>query len=133
MWRSGETLLRENHFKVRMCCAKSCVSTHALIADARRRSNSSFDKSETFENLMSLFSNALAIALLKVRSRRRNAERFILLKPKRGNSRPVSVRMATDALTMASRETASAIPWETWQRVDLLKGSRLVNRFSMIF
>ncbi len=62
-----------------------------------------------------------------------NAERFILLKPKRGNSRPVSVRMATDALTMASRETASAIPWETWQRVDLLKGSRLVNRFSMIF
>lgn len=33
--------------------------------------------------------------------------------------------MATDALTMASRETASAIPWETWQRVDLLKGSRL--------
>lgn len=64
--RSGETLLRENHFKVRMCCAKSCVSTHALIADARRRSNSSFDKSETFENLMSLFSNALAIALLKV-------------------------------------------------------------------
>ena len=46
---------------------------------------------------------------------------------------PKEVRMATDALTMASRETASAIPWETWQRVDLLKGSRLVNRFSMIF
>ena len=35
--------------------------------------------------------------------------------------------MATDALTMASRETASAIPWETWQRVDLLKGSRLFH------
>ena len=28
-------------------------------------------------------------------------------KPKRGSSRPVSVRMATDALTMASRKTAS--------------------------
>jgi hypothetical protein len=41
--------------------------------------------------------------------------------------------MATDALTMASRETASAIPWETWQRVDLLKGSRLVNRFSRMY
>ena len=59
-------LLHENYFKVRTCCAKSCVSTHALIADASRHSNSSFDKSETFENLMSLFSNAFAIALLKV-------------------------------------------------------------------
>ena len=29
-----------------------------------------------------------------------------LLKPKRGNSRPVSVRMATDTLTMASRKTS---------------------------
>ena len=28
-------------------------------------------------------------------------------KPKRGSSRPVSVRMATDALTMASRKKAS--------------------------
>lgn len=28
------------------------------------------------------------------------------LKPKRGNSRPVSVRMATDTLTMASRKTS---------------------------
>ena len=28
-------------------------------------------------------------------------------KPKRGSSHPVSVRMATDALTMASRKTAS--------------------------
>jgi len=27
--------------------------------------------------------------------------------PKRGSSRPVSVRMATDTLTMASRKTAS--------------------------
>ena len=27
-------------------------------------------------------------------------------KPKRGSSRPVSVRMATDALTMASRKTS---------------------------
>ena len=30
----------------------------------------------------------------------------ILLKPKRGSSRPVSVRMATDTLTMASRKTS---------------------------
>ena len=38
--------------------------------------------------------------------------------PKRGSSRPVSVRMATDALTMASRESKSVIPCETWQRVN---------------
>lgn len=41
--------------------------------------------------------------------------------------------MATDALTMASRETASAIPWETWQRSHLLESAWSVNRFSMIF
>lgn len=33
-------------------------------------------------------------------------KRFFLLKPKRGSSRPVSVRMATDTLTMASRKTS---------------------------
>ena len=53
--------------------------------------------------------------------------------PKRGSSRPVSVRMATDTLTMASRKTTSAIPWETWQRSHLLESAWLVNRFSMIF
>lgn len=53
--------------------------------------------------------------------------------PKRGSSRPVSVRMATDTLTMASRKTTSAISWETWQRSHLLESAWLVNRFSMIF
>ena len=53
--------------------------------------------------------------------------------PKRGSSRPVSVRMATDTLTMASRKTASAIPWETWQRSHLLESAWMVDRFLMIF
>lgn len=53
-------------------------------------------------------------------------------KPKRGSC-PVSVRMATDTLMMASRKTASAIPWETWQRSHLLESAWSVNRFSMIF
>lgn len=41
--------------------------------------------------------------------------------------------MATDTLTMASRKTASAIPWETWQRSHLLESAWMVDRFLMIF
>ena len=39
-------------------------------------------------------------------------------KAETGQQSPRHARMATLCLTMASRETKSAIPWETWQRVN---------------
>ena len=44
-------------------------------------------------------------------------------KAETGQQSPRHARMATLCLTMASRETKSVIPWETWQRVNLLESS----------